>query len=219
MSIRPLKVVFATDGTGVFYDPREPLMLDGLIAWCLAPMHCDTSHPPSRDEPPVDIPLPLGRWQVGGQWGWHASALFPEDDAESVTWCRKRFRVNRAELAKGNPNLSGSVYHDRNIPLAMNLSRAWVAWALGDRRRVEKVLQRNIRYLGRKRAAGHGRVISIRVEHCEEDLSVVRNGVAQRYLPLDGGLRVVRPRPPYWNRVGAIPCCDIGDTHGKRSTK
>jgi len=211
MAIKPLKVTFTTDGSGVYYDPNEPLMLDGLLGWCLAPLHCDSTFPPSRDETPVDIPLPLGRWHLDGQWGWCASALFPEGDAEFVTWVRKRFRVNRAELVQGNPNLSGSVYHDRNLPFAMNLATRWVGWALGDRKRVEQLLRKNIRYLGKKRAAGHGRVVDVKVEWCEQDLSVLRDGRAQRYLPKKDGLRVVRPRPPYWNIVGAIPCCEIGE--------
>lgn len=211
MSIKPLKVTFTLDGSGVYYDPNEPLMLDGLLGWCLAPMYCDCTFPPSRDEEPVDVPLPLGRWRISGQWGWHASALFPEGDAEYVTWCRKRFRVNRAELTEGSPNLSGSVYHDRNLPMAMNLSNTWIGWALGDRKRVDQLLRKNIRYLGKKRSAGHGRVTSVNVEWCDEDLSVIRNGLAMRYIPKADGVRVVRPRPPYWNRVGAVPCCEIGE--------
>jgi hypothetical protein len=211
MSLRPLQIVFHVDGTGVYYDPREPLMLDGILAWCLAPFHCDRSAPPSRDELPAEIPLPLGRWYFNGQWGWRASALFPDEDLESVIWSRKRFRIGRAELTTGNPNLQGSVYHDRNIPLALNLSRAWTCWAFGNRKEVRRLLQRDLRYLGRKRSAGHGRIVDVTVEWCDEDLSVVRAGLAQRYLPSAAGLRVVRPRPPYWNRMGAVPCCEVGE--------
>ena len=33
---------------------------------------------------------------------------------------------------------------------------------------------------------------------------------AMRWLPDKNGARVVRTRPPYWNIVDAVPCCEVG---------
>jgi len=95
------------------------------------------------------------------------------------------------------------------FPLVLTAKMA--AWALGDRKRVEQILRKHVRALGKKRAYGRGRVNSINVEWCEDDHSLVRDSLAMRWLPDAEGLRSVRPRPPYWNIVGAVPCCEIGD--------
>ena len=91
------------------------------------------------------------------------------------------------------------------------LTRQMTAWALGDLKRVEQILSKHIRNLGKKRAYGKGRISSIEVEHCEQDFSLTDDGLAMRWLPREDGLRTVRPRPPYWNIVGAVPCCEIGE--------
>lgn len=211
MSLKPLRITFDLDGSGIYYDPREPTHLDGLLAWALAPLSC-VGEAPARDELPGEIRLPLGRWAQGGTWGWCASALFPDGpQAESLQFWRKRFRQSRAELATGAPNLQSNTYRDYNMPLPLLLVPRMVAWALGDRKRIEDVLRRNVRHLGKKRAHGHGAVIAIRVEWCAEDYSLARDGRATRWLPSPAGVRIVRPRPPYWNRIGALPCGEIGD--------
>ena len=213
MSIRPLKITFHLDGSGIYLDPREPIMLDGLLAWALAPFHCH-GDPPTRDEMPDDIPLPLGRWERGGVWGWHASALFPDgDNYETLQYWRKRFRSSRAELMRGTVNVASGTYRDYNMPMPLVLTPRMTAWALGDRKRVAQILRKHVRNLGKKRAYGKGRVSEVTVEWCEEDGSLQQDGAAMRWLPDAGGVRVVRPRPPYWNIVGAVPCHEIGDDY------
>lgn len=214
MSIRAIKIIFELDGAGVYYDPHEPPALDGLLAWALAPMHCDRQIPPARDQEPIEIPLPLGRWDINGAWGWCASVLFPDSEsAESIQYIRKRFRLGRADLADGSPNLQGGPYREHNLPIPLLLTPRLVGWALGDRGRVEQLLRRNIHYVGKCRAAGKGKIVSVRTEWCDKDWSLVRDGRAQRWLPDANGHRTARPRPPYWNRVGAIPLCEVGDEY------
>lgn len=209
MSLKPLQITFHLDGSGIYYDPREPIHLDGLLAWALAPMHC-AGDPPARDEVPAEIPLPLGRWEFHGAWGWCASALFPDGpQAESLHFWRKRFCQSRAELTTGTPNLQRDTYREYNMPLPLLLVPRMIAWALGDRKRVAQILRKNVRCLGKKRAYGHGQVTEIVVEWTDVDYSLSRDGGATRWLPCQGGLRIVRPRAPYWNRVGAIRCCEI----------
>lgn len=208
--MRPLRVTFHLDGTGVVYDPSEPIMLDGLLASACVRHHVH-GEPPARDEPPADIPLPLARWEDGAVWGWRASALLPEGlTAEALTFWRKRLRQSRITLTAGSPNLAQGIYRDWQMPVPLLLARRMVAYAVGDVYEVRRELRRNIRYLGKKRAHGHGRVIGIDVDPVAEDWSCARDGRATRWLPHPQGVRRVRPRPPYWSAIGRVTCGDIG---------
>lgn len=209
MSDKPVKVTFHLDGTGVFYDPFEPTMLDGILAWCLCAYHV-SGDPPRRDEAPADIPLPLRRWEMGGSWGWHTSALFPDGvSVESLQFWRKRFRESRIELTSGSPNRTNGTYRDWQMPMPLLLCPRMVAYACGDRSTIQKVLRRGVKYIGKKAAIGKGRVVGIDVEWIEEDYSLTKDGQAMRWLPIVGGARFVRPRPPYWNNVGKVDCCEV----------
>lgn len=208
---RPLRITFRLDGSGLYYDPYEPLMLDGLLAAACSRHHVH-GEPPARDEEPFDVPLPLQRWQRGEAWGWHASALIPDGNtAESLLYWRKRLRQGRITLTDGSPNLTNGIYRDWNMPLPLLLCRTMVAYAVGDRRQVRHELVRNIKWLGKKRAHGRGRVIGIDVETIEDDWSIARDGRLMRWMPRDDGQRLARPRPPYWNVCGAVACAEIGD--------
>jgi len=209
---RPLKVTFHLDGAGVYYDPFEPLMLDGILCAACSRHHVH-GEPPGRDEEPADIPLPLARWEIDGAWGWRASALFPDGETEeSLQFWRKRFRQNRVEISTGSPNLTNGVYRDWNMPLPLLLCRSMTAYALGDRRNVRRELIRSIRWLGKKRAHGKGRITCIEVEAIETDYSMVKDGAVTRWVPDRSGARLVRPRPPYWNNHGRVLCRDVGDS-------
>lgn len=207
----PLRIVFHLDGTGVYYDPHEPLMLDSILAAACSRHHVH-GEPPARDEEPFDIPLPLQRWNLGGTWGWRASALFPEGDTvETLQFWRKRMRQNRIELTDGSPNLTNGIYRDWNMPLPLLLCRSMVAYAVGERREVRRELRRSIRWLGKKRGHGHGRVVDITVDTVEQDHSIQRDGVYARWMPRESGTRLVRTRPPYWNICGRVACNEIGE--------
>jgi len=207
----PLKVVIHLDGAGIYYDPGEPIHLDSLLAALLAPRHVH-GEPPARDEEPADIPIPCARWHRGGVWGWRCSALFPDGpQAEGLTYWRKRFRESRADMiASASPNLEHHTYRRWNTPLPLLLSHRMVGYAVGDRRSIRKELRR-LDYLGKKRAHGHGRVVGVDVDAIDEDWSLVKDGASMRWLPRENGSRLVRPRPPYWNIVGRVPCCEVGD--------
>lgn len=71
-------------------------------------------------------------------------------------------------------------------------------------------LLRRLRYLGRKRAHGHGRILGVEVERIEEDRSLIWQGRAMRWLPDPSGARLVRPRPPYWHPFGRVRCLEGG---------
>lgn len=215
---RPLKITFTLDGTGVYYDPFEPPMLDAIFCATLARRQ-HHGEPPARDERPFEYELPLKKWRARGTWGWHASALFPDPDCEEtlVHW-RKRLRQNRIEITQGSPNLTNGIYRDWNMPLPLLLTRHLTGWCLaaahdgiGIAASIKHELTRSARWLGKKRAHGRGNVIHINVEHCEEDCSISRDGKFVRYMPQENGPRLVRPRPPYWNNWNRTPCAEIGE--------
>lgn len=211
MSMTPLKIIFQLDGSGIYYDPNEPLMLDGVLAAACVRWHFH-GEPPARDEACEDVPLPLTRWHLGGTWGWKASALFPEgNQAEDLQFWRKRFRQNRMELTAGSPNLRNGIYRDWNMPLPLLLVPRMVAYTVGDARQVRRELKRSIRWLGKKRAQGRGRVVDIEVERMEMDWSMWREGTVMRWLPAATGQRLVRVRPPYWNTTERVTCREIGE--------
>jgi hypothetical protein len=213
MSLRPLKITFNMDGTGVYYDAHEPMHLDGLLAWALC-LYQTKGEPPLSDEVPFEPRLPLGKWNINGQWGWMASAVLPEgEDKFSIQYYRKKFRQNRVDVTCGSPNIQSGHYREHNKPMTLLLNRKFVAYALGDRGRVHQILNKNIRFLGKKRSAGKGRILDITTEVIENDYSLVMDGCAMRYLPKNDALRKVRTRPPYWNIVDRCNCCDVGDEY------
>lgn len=208
---RPLEITFHLDGTGIYYDPSEPIMLDSLLSAALCRWHVH-GEPPARDEPPFDIPLPIKKWYIADSWGWRASALFPDDASiDSMQYFRKRFRQSRVELTEGSPNLTNGPYREWNMPLPLLLVLRMTAYVFGDRKQIKRTLNRDIKYLGKKRAHGHGAVVSVEVEEIAEDYSLVKDGCATRWIPFESGGRLVRPRPPYWNLIDRVKCCEIGD--------
>lgn len=222
MPLKPIEIVFELDGSGLYYDPIEPLHLDALLAWCLAPFHFK-GDAPARDEEPADIPLPLGRWRTDDTWGWCASALFPDENAvETIEYWRKRFRQSRADLTSGSPNLQMGIYREYNMPLPLLMTRHVRCYALGNKKRILHPLRKQVKYLGKKRAYGKGRVESVDAQVIDEDRSTVFDGKAMRFLPDPSGTRLCRPRPPYWNIHGRVSCCEVGSPydanllHGRR---
>lgn len=214
MSFSPLKVTFHLDGTGVLFDPAEPIHLDALLVLAAAAHHGTQRGELTREERPDDIPLPVARWRVGSVWGWSASALFPDGQtAETLQFWRKKFRQNRVELTAGSPNLTNATWREYNMPMPLVLCHTMIAWCLGDRRNIRHELIRSVRHLGKKAAMGKGCVNDITVERVDEDWSLVRAGRAQRWLPSPSGARLCRARPPYWNNIERALMCEVGEPY------
>ena len=205
------KVIFQLDGCGIYYDPNEPIHLDALLAWALAPMQTQ-ERCLMRSDTPDDIQLPLLRSVVNGSEVWHASALFPEQPGvETLRFWRKKFRQNRIELTTGSPNLQNGVYREYNMPIPVLCASKLVGYAQGNCKEVKRILKKHLPAVGKYRAQGFGRVVDVECDHIDDDWSWVKDGRAMRYLPTPGGMRLVRPRPPYWNIVGRGPSCEVGD--------
>lgn len=205
------KVIFYLDGSGIHYDPNEPLHLDALLTWALAPRQ-GVRPALTRDDPPEHVDLPLLRQHfAGGLWCWRASALLPEGPlGEDLQFWRCRFRQGRADLSTGSPNLTNGTWRDWNMPMPLLLTRRLVAYAEGNRKECRRLLA-EVRFLGKKRAYGCGRVVGLDLLETAEDWSIARDGLAMRWQPDESGTRRVRLRPPYWNRVDRVTCCEVGD--------
>lgn len=205
------KVTFHLDGTGVYYDPSEPLHLDALLAFALSKIHCKNVDI-TRDDTPDEIPLPLMKQHFGPEWVWCASALFPEgDQADGLVYWRKKFRTSFADWTSGSPNLTNGIYREYNMPVPLTLCHRMVAWGDGNRKACLRLLRKNIKSLGKKRAHGHGNVTAIEaVEDNEVASAIFKDGHTLRFIPDESAERRVRPRPPYWNINGAVKCAEIG---------
>ncbi len=203
------KITAHMDGSGLYYDPSEPIHLDSLIAWVLAPKQ-GLRHLDRAGEPGL-VRLPVKSSVINGSRVWHASALHPAGPTgESIWYWRKRLRQSRCELTTGAPNLTNGTYRDWQMPVPLLLARRMVGYVVGKRKDIRKCLD-EVRYLGKKRAHGHGKVLRWEIEECEDDHSLVMDGRAMRWLPTPGGAREVRPIPPYWHPSGRVACCEVGD--------
>ncbi len=197
------------DGTGVVMYPQNPIHLDSLLAWAICPGHL-IDKGLERNEIPEIQRLPFGEWHINGFWGWHASALFPDGEIESLQYWRKKFRTNRIQMTKGSPNLMSGKYKEYNIPIPLILCNTITAYALGSRKRINQLLKR-IKYIGKKGAYGKGCVVSVSTEVIEKDFSLIKNGKTMRFLPAKKGGRYGRVLPPYWNATERIQTCYVGD--------
>lgn len=209
-----VKIIFTLDGTGIAYNPGEPIHLDALVDWILRPLKLGSSGGcMNADDPVSEINLPFAKHDCGnGAWVWKASALFPDGDFETLIYWRKKFRQARADITKGSPNLQNATYREYNTPLPVKLCRTLTAYAVTfDRGDLQKMLRQKLKYLGKKRSIGLGKIVSVDVENVDYDWSIAKTGFATRYLPHPDGLKVVRPRPPYWNIHHRTNCLVAGD--------
>lgn len=208
------KIIFKLDGAGVYFYPHDPIHLDSLLAWALAPMQVETRNI-SRSDAPDDIKIPLLRSVVNGSEVWHASALFCDCQNETLRFWRKKFRQNYQGLADGSPGLTNGIYREWNMPIPLILTNEMYAYASGSRKEVKRLLKRHIKSLGKKRSQGFGKITDIETIEIEDDWSIVSNNITMRYYPHPEGTRIIRPAPPYWNSFGAVKCLNVGENINK----
>lgn len=205
-----LQIIFYLNGEGIYYDPAEPLHLDALLAWVFVGKYVKFDSIGKSDKP-FDTPLPIEKWKINGYWGWKASALFPgENYFESIQYWRKKFRQNRVELMNGSANLQQGIYREYNTPMRLIITDKMIAYCKGEKKKIQKALKK-IRYLGKKTAYGKGKIIGLEVIEIQENYSIIKDGKAMRWLPDKKGIKLCRCRPPYWNRIDRVNCCEVGD--------
>lgn len=207
------KIIFNLDGTGIYYQPTEPTHIDSLLAYCLAPMQVGDMDL-QKDDKPADIKLPLLRTNIKGFNIWNASAILPDGYFNETTrFWRKKLRKDRLHLTTGNPNTKQHIYRDYNVPFSLLLVNKMIAYASGNRKEVKKLFKKHIKSLGKKKAYGYGKIVSIETEETEKNFSFIKDGEAMRFLPSESGYRLSRIAPPYWNSIDRIKCCEIGDKY------
>jgi hypothetical protein len=211
MRHEPLRVTFHLDGTGTVWYPSEPLHLDGVLAYDALARSGRLIDLAAEDNP-TDAELPLARYGSGDSWYWSASVLLPAGPiAESMQMARRRLNTERAELV-ADKTISREIGQTKsqNRPWLLQLSIEFVGYCFGDLEAIRDLCG-DIRWLGAERGRGKGRVTGVTVEPFEHDWSVSRDGLAMRYIPDARGTRWVRPHPPYWHPLGAVPCLSAGD--------
>lgn len=196
--------------------PHGPMAIDALLAAAVA----------LRDRIPlalnvadiVDIEIPVER--EPGKRFYLASFSVGQMEAAERHWVNRRFPIPEAQ-GMGNTklrtiNITSGPCKSYRLPLeAQHLdddSLRW--WCIGDRDEITGLLGL-IRYLGKRRAVGKGRVVQWDVEHCEpwgEGFPVVRNGKPLRPLPPDWHGLVDPPLAyrtlhyPYWLHTREALC-------------
>lgn len=209
-TLEPLEVVFHMDGTGVVYYPFEPILLDGLLAYMTLEERGRLTDLDAEDEP-VDADLPLAVDERDGSWFWRASALMPyELSHEGFQMARRKVTMDRVELTRGTVNMQIGQTKSYDRPWPLLITAVLRGYCVGDPDAVISLCRR-VRHIGAERGRGKGRVVSVAVRPVEADFSVVKNCRAMRYVPAAEGLRVVRPRPPYWHPRGAVRCLAFGE--------
>lgn len=189
--------------------PWHALGLDALL---MAAVALRENLPPlGWGQEPADIPIPVAKSACGRLY-LASSSLF-ERDTHEKRWITKRFPIAEAQCL-GEPalrrvNLAGGLSKNYRLPLeTFHTKGDAITWyALGEAEPIRALL-RLVRYLGKKRSVGNGRVTRWEVVACEpwDGFPVLRQGRPLRPLPLDWpGLgehridyRVLAP--PYWQR-------------------
>jgi len=205
-----LKIIFYLDGTGIIYY-NEYIHLDSLIAVTKLTKK-QISNGISQNELPIEFDLPLDKWDIDGYWGWKASVLFPIDRYETIQYFRKRFDVNRILKDFGSCNIQGGFYKNKNCPENLILTNKLIGYCRGNKKEIEKCLKK-IKYLGKRRNCGKGKIIDMKINVIKNDYSIIKNNKAMRYLPNKESIRLVRYRPPYWHRYNRTNCCEIGEKY------
>lgn len=210
-SFEPLQISFVLEGE-LYYDPQEPPMLDGILSWLLLPFKKQGEERKLEKDGQVDeITLPLAIGERNGVRLWKASALFPDHVlTDGLRYWRKRGRTQYMHLLHKSICTTNGACRDYNVPMPVISTNRLICWCVGNKALLKKELRR-LKYIGKKRSQGVGRVSSYTVDHIEKDYSWTKDGMATRWLPDENGNRLVRPRPPYWNMTERVACCEVGD--------
>lgn len=185
--------------------PNVPIQFDDLVA----AMAVREAREQGRENPLEALDeLPLEWVSQGGERIWKASQmhLVPGGDVQM------RQRIRRTDYAEGverfravgagkipNHTPGTGPFKDYQLLAPDQFFPRAEAWCIGDRERLTVLLE-SLRYVGKERKNGLGRVASIEIEPdqtaldgwCWRPLGEQRPG----YVPV-----AMPPSPPYWNRA------------------
>lgn len=221
----PLRVTAHLEA-GLAYAHDWGLALDGILASVVHHqakaelLAAGGNHIPLRhQDDPVDLDLPLARCTLAGEndWHWAATCSAPADGQDLlpqvVRWSsRHDHRLTTAVTSQlpGVVDDQRGRYRSHWMPLTITLTTAVTFEAVGDLDAIRSLVT-PIAAIGKKRAAGHGRVLRWEVEptdrspleasHLHPDQSLGR--------PTPGGclthLHAVDPREQRQGTAGLRP--------------
>lgn len=176
----PLRVTAHLEA-GLAHAHDWGIALDGLLASAVHHhakaqlLHAGGEHTPLRHQgDPVDLDLPLARCEHSApDWHWAATCSYPVDGhdipTQVVRWsARHDHRVTTAltgRLPRTVEDQRGR-YRSHWMPLMVTLTSAVTFDAVGDLEQIRELLT-PIAAIGKKRAAGHGRVLRWHVERTD----------------------------------------------------
>lgn len=196
-----------------------PLRLDGLLMGALG-CAMGSAHPDGWVDPAevYAAPLPLARVEAGGTW-WYAASALPLSGPEVLHHRNRRPPVDEAERLTRVKSLNVAAGCDKALrvpywtrPEMMTLRFTGV----GDIAEVARILA-HLTSVGKHGNAGHGWI------RWHDGIEVTEGGPALdayrspevRPVPVaslaraPAGRHAIRSqpvRPPYWSKVGAVPC-------------
>lgn len=170
--LRPLRVTAHLEA-GIAHAHDWGIALDGLLAGLIHSaakaqlLAGGGNHTPLLEqEDPTDLDLPLARCEHGPQWHWAATCSWPIDghqlQPQVLRWSgRHDHRVSTSltrQLPRHVDDQRGR-YRAHWMPLTVTTTSAVTFDAVGDLEQIRDLLQ-PVTAIGKKRAAGHGHVLS-----------------------------------------------------------
>lgn len=213
--MRPLVVTARLSG-GIAL-PNGPLALDALL---MAARAARDGLPPLSVvglQNAVDLEIPIARSECG-RLHLASFAQYAVDETEA-SWISRKFPIPEAQMLGEarfkRVNISAGAQKSYRLPLELihvvDDTLTW--WCVGDAEGLRELLL-GVTHLGKRRAAGKGRVVQWAVEPCEPwpGFPVLRDGRPTRTLPLDWpgledydrAFRVLTP--PYWDHAREQEC-------------
>lgn len=152
----------------------------------------------------------------------HASVSQFDTDRTVETTLYSSYDELRAHTVGGSRPRSkipigGGTFKSQMIAVVYRPAQRCSFYLCGDRDRIETLLDRHLTDLGKKTAAGFGRVTDWDLRELDADYSLVHptEGVAMRPLPTDrlddwDDQQTLTWRTPYWYMRWAVPCAPPG---------
>jgi len=198
MSMQNVKVVLELSTPAVV---REPIMLDGLLAYCL----CEQGM--SLDEALEAMPLKTNNL-CGHRFFSASRFIYRHVPAIPAIQTKRTPIQGLVEYSNGTRMVDAGRGSAKSFfnPIAMHHIHYAVAYCVGDLASIHELVQ-GITSFGGMRHSGYGKVISAKAVACEHDYSTYINDCLVRPIPAEiGDADVVAGiAPPYWDRATWIP--------------
>lgn len=213
--LTPLKIVFKMRSEICLGHPW--IHFDGILAHLLQRKYNpDYWVLPSNRVEDVDLSkMPLKKT---GEI-YHASVSFFDVGKMYSTLLHKRFceeylDLNRVRVKK--IDRGRGYFKDYRMRFITIPARTVTFYACGIKEEIQELLEA-LPGLGKKVSVGFGEIQSFSIEEIDEDISVVKDGVAMRPIPKDmlqywGDLAVLAYKPPYWDRTCVKECVPPNQT-------